>query len=60
MALESEDDLATLRQKVTSPNGTTEAAIKSMETANIRKIMEDALNAAESRGKEIAEEFGQD
>lgn len=60
MALESEDDLATLRRKVTSPNGTTEAAIRSMEAANIRKIMSDALNAAERRGKEIAEEFGRD
>lgn len=60
MALESEDDLATLRQKVTSPNGTTEAALKSMEAANIRQIIQDGVFAAEHRGQELAEELGKD
>ncbi|KAI8146876.1 pyrroline-5-carboxylate reductase [Fennellomyces sp. T-0311] len=58
MAQQSEDDLATLRKKVTSPNGTTEAAIKSMEAANIRQIIHDGVFAAEQRGREIAEEMG--
>lgn len=60
MAQSSEDDLATLRRKVTSPNGTTEAAIKSMESANIRQLMRDAVFAATNRSKELAEELGRD
>lgn len=60
MAQESEDDLATLRRKVTSPNGTTEAAIKSMEAANIRKVIHDAVFAATDRSKELAEELGRE
>ncbi|KAG0165621.1 hypothetical protein DFQ30_008237, partial [Apophysomyces sp. BC1015] len=58
MALESEDDLATLRRKVTSPNGTTEAAIKSMEASDIRKLMHDAVFAATARSQELAEQMG--
>ncbi|KAI7889782.1 pyrroline-5-carboxylate reductase [Mucor mucedo] len=58
MAQESTDDLATLRRKVTSPNGTTEAAVKSMENANIRQLIHDAVFAATDRSKELAEELG--
>jgi pyrroline-5-carboxylate reductase len=60
MAQASEDDLATLRRKVTSPKGTTEAAIKSMEANGIRKIMGDAVNAAADRGRELSRELGKD
>ncbi|GAA5796106.1 pyrroline-5-carboxylate reductase [Helicostylum pulchrum] len=60
MAQESEDDLATLRRKVTSPHGTTEAAIKSMEAANIRQVIHDAVVAATDRSKELAEELGRE
>ncbi|OBZ81807.1 Pyrroline-5-carboxylate reductase [Choanephora cucurbitarum] len=60
MAMESEDDLATLRRKVTSPHGTTEAAIKSMEAADIRKVIHDAVFAATDRSRELAEELGRD
>ncbi|KAI8888338.1 pyrroline-5-carboxylate reductase [Backusella circina FSU 941] len=54
MAQESEDDLATLRKKVTSPKGTTEAALQVMESKNIRQIMKDTVFAAEKRAKELA------
>ncbi|CEP19207.1 hypothetical protein [Parasitella parasitica] len=57
MAQESEDDLTTLRKKVTSPNGTTEAAIKSMQGANIENILRDAVIAATNRSKELATQF---
>lgn len=60
MAQTSEDDLATLRRKVTSPKGTTEAAINSLEANGIRKTMADAVFAAENRGKELAELLGRD
>lgn len=59
MAQESDDDLATLRRKVTSPRGTTEAAIKSLEGNNIREIMKEAVFAAERRGHQLAEEMRQ-
>lgn len=59
MAQESDDDLATLRRKVTSPKGTTEAAINSLESNNIRKIMEEAVLTAQQRGHEIADELRQ-
>ncbi|KAI8338033.1 pyrroline-5-carboxylate reductase [Chlamydoabsidia padenii] len=60
MAQTSEDDLATLRRKVTSPKGTTEAAINSMENNNIRKLMEEAVFAAADRGRELSKELGQE
>ncbi|KAI8341932.1 pyrroline-5-carboxylate reductase [Chlamydoabsidia padenii] len=60
MAMESEDDLATLRRKVTSPKGTTEAALKVLEAGNIRQVMHDAIFAADGRSRELAEEFGKE
>lgn len=60
MAQTSEDDLATLRRKVTSPKGTTEAAVKSMEASNIRAIMANAVFAAQDRGKGLAEQLGKE
>ncbi|CAO3615300.1 unnamed protein product [Cunninghamella blakesleeana] len=56
MAKTSDDDLIQLRKKVTSPNGTTEAAIKSLEKDDIRTVMKDAIFAARDRSKEISEE----
>ncbi|KAI9010321.1 pyrroline-5-carboxylate reductase [Phycomyces nitens] len=60
MAQESEDDLATLRRKVTSPNGTTEAAVKVLEANNLRGIIKDCVFAAEHRSRELAAEMGKD
>ncbi|KAI9364533.1 pyrroline-5-carboxylate reductase [Pilaira anomala] len=60
MAQTSDDDLATLRRKVTSPKGTTEAAINSMESNHIRKVMTDAVFAAQNRGQELAEQLGKE
>ncbi|OOZ41935.1 pyrroline-5-carboxylate reductase [Solemya pervernicosa gill symbiont] len=58
MALESSDDAATLRERVTSPGGTTEQALKSLEQAELRKAFKDALSAARHRATELAEQFG--
>jgi len=57
-AQNSEDDLATLRRKVTSPKGTTEAAINAMEAGHIREVMASAVQAAQKRSNELAELFG--
>lgn len=58
MALESPDDCATLRQKVTSPNGTTEKAIQSFESHQLRETIEDAMKAAKDRAISLANELG--
>lgn len=60
MALESSDDPATLRQKVTSPGGTTEAAIHSLQQAGLERIFADALHAAALRADELAHALAAD
>lgn len=59
LALEIEDDPASLRQKVTSPGGTTEAAIKTFEEQGLMKIFSNAMKAANDRAEQLAEELGQ-
>jgi len=58
MALESSEDAAILRQRVTSPGGTTEKALEVLENGGLRGLFSDALNAARSRSRELAEQFG--
>lgn len=58
MVMESTQDCATLRQNVTSPNGTTERAIQSFEQANLRQTVEEAMTAAQQRAVEMANELG--
>lgn len=45
---------AELRRQVTSPNGTTERAIASLETAELESVFEAATAAALARAREIA------
>jgi pyrroline-5-carboxylate reductase len=56
MALESEADAATLRRQVTSPGGTTAAALKVFETGEIGALVLRALTAARDRGRELSRE----
>jgi pyrroline-5-carboxylate reductase len=58
MALESTVSTATLREHVTSPGGTTERAIQSLEEGHLRKLFQDALLAAQQRSAELAEQLG--
>jgi pyrroline-5-carboxylate reductase len=58
MARASDGDLARLRIEVTSKGGTTEAALRSFELANLRTIVTDALRAATDRGREMARAYG--
>lgn len=46
--------LAELRQRVTSPGGTTEAALNALATHDLAGIMDAALKAAVARGRELA------
>ena len=48
------EDPTILRQKVTSPGGTTEAALKIMTEKRLGDIILKALTAARDRGKELA------
>lgn len=57
MAMETPQNIMQLRESVTSPNGTTEAAIKVFEAGNIRKLVATAMQAACDRSKEIAAEI---
>ncbi len=59
MALESSDDSATLRAKVTSPGGTTEQALKVMQDADLSGIFQRALQAASRRSQELARLLGE-
>lgn len=58
MALESQDGPAALRKQVTSPGGTTAAALKILEAGKLREIFLNALTAARDRGVELSNEFG--
>lgn len=60
LALESPDDSATLRAKVTSPGGTTERAIAIMEERGIRNLFEEAVSGAKTRATELADILGKD
>jgi pyrroline-5-carboxylate reductase len=59
MARDSDGDLARLRAEVTSKGGTTEAAIRSFDAANLRGIVAAALGAATDRSRELARTFGE-
>lgn len=54
MVLEGEDDPATLRKKVTSPGGTTEQAIQSMQQDKLEAILVKAIHAAKNRAVELS------
>ena len=58
MARQSDDRPATLRQNVTSPGGTTAAALDVMQQAQVPSTIHKALSAARQRAAELAEEFG--
>jgi pyrroline-5-carboxylate reductase len=53
MLLTSPDSPQELRRKVTTPNGTTHAAISRMEEGRLGDIIREAVRAAERRSKEL-------
>jgi pyrroline-5-carboxylate reductase len=57
MAIESEETTARLRERVTSPNGTTAAALKVLEEAKLRTAVERAVDAATVRGRQLSAQF---
>ena len=49
---------AQLRQRVTSPGGTTQAALDSFATGRFAEIVAQAVRAARERGRELSAHFG--
>lgn len=54
MLSETTEAADVLRQRVTSPGGTTQAAIESFETQGFRSIVSSAIEAATQRGRELS------
>ena len=54
MLTESDVDAAELRRRVTSPNGTTQAAVEAFEAGGLRTLVADAIHAARLRGAELS------
>ncbi len=60
MAIETGEDLPTLRRRVTSPGGTTECGVAALEQGQLRALLKQTLVAAQTRSKELAEQLGMD
>ena len=58
MALESQHDAATLRAQVTSKGGTTEQAVQVLQQGGLQELFDRALQAAQQRAVNMAEELG--
>ncbi len=58
MASETEESPETLRRKVTSPGGTTEAALKRLNAGDFETALRQALEAARDRAVSLGNELG--
>ncbi|GBE10456.1 pyrroline-5-carboxylate reductase [bacterium BMS3Bbin12] len=58
IAMESDEGVGRLRRRVTSPGGTTEAALAVLEQAGLHEQFRRALRAARDRSCALADEFG--
>ena len=59
MALESDQRVAELRRRVTSPGGTTEAALATLADGDLKGLFAKALTAARDRSQELAQQLGE-
>jgi pyrroline-5-carboxylate reductase len=57
MSISSEDTPAELRRKVTSPNGTTQAAVESMQASQVGEHIQQAMKACYERSQAISAEM---
>ncbi len=60
LAIKTGEDLALLRQRVTSKGGTTERALASMNADRVQEAIVRALKAANERSRELGEMLGRD
>lgn len=56
LARSRSESLSQLRKKVTSPGGTTEAALKVFEKFQLKKIIFEAVEAAKNKSKELSQD----
>jgi pyrroline-5-carboxylate reductase len=54
MLTEGDADATELRKRVTSPNGTTQAALDAFEAGGFRELVARAIHAATERGRELS------
>jgi pyrroline-5-carboxylate reductase len=59
MAIESEEAIAQLRARVTSPGGTTEKGVEKLQTGGMQALFNKAIQAARARSIELAEMLGE-
>lgn len=59
LALEIEEDPAVLRENVTSPGGTTEAALRALREGGLEALFAKAITAARDRAVELAAQLGE-
>ena len=60
LASQSAEPVSVLRERVTSKGGTTEAALKVMQTEGLAQIVQRAMQAAYERAGQLSREFGDD
>ena len=60
LALESDEHVSTLRQRVTSKGGTTERALGEFENQRVREAIVRAVHAAAERSRELGDALGKD
>jgi len=60
LAAGSSEDVAVLRERVTSKGGTTEAALKSLAADAVKEAIGRAVNAANDRSRVLGAELGKD
>lgn len=58
MLAESSEDPGELRRRVTSPGGTTMAALQTLEARGFARSVREAVDRAAQRSRELADEFG--
>lgn len=58
LASKSDEDIATLRARVTSKGGTTERALHTMEAATVKRHIIEAIQSAAERSRELGDELG--
>jgi len=60
LAAQSSDSLSTLRQRVTSKGGTTEAALLAFDANAVAAAIEKGIRAADTRGRELGDLLGKE
>jgi pyrroline-5-carboxylate reductase len=59
LAVQSDADVVELRQRVTTPGGTTEAAMEQLNAGRFNELVDSAIAAATRRGQELSDDEAQ-